>query len=101
MLDTLNISDFQPLLNKHITIRFQHPDATLPAELIEVKAINSYSTPDSKRSPFSITLRTQQQGQYYSQAIYTIEHPEKGDLEVFMVPIGPDGEGMRYEVVFN
>jgi len=24
-----------------------------------------------------------------------------GDLDLFLVPIGPDGEGMRYEAIFT
>lgn len=103
MLQTLKISDFEPFLNQEISIRFHHPDATLQAELIDVHTVNSYSAPGSERAPFSITLLTQQQGQHYIQAIYTVEHPKLGDIEVFMVPLGPDPArgGMRYEVIFN
>lgn len=34
------------------------------------------------------------------QATHTVEHDELGRLEIFLVPIGPDGSGMRYEAVF-
>ena len=34
------------------------------------------------------------------QATYAVEHDELGRLEIFLVPIGPDGSGMRYEAVF-
>jgi hypothetical protein len=34
------------------------------------------------------------------QATYGVDHPEVGHLEIFLVPIGPDGAGMRYEAVF-
>ena len=33
--------------------------------------------------------------------IYEIEHEKMGALSLFIVPIGPDGEGLRYEAVFN
>lgn len=99
MLDTLQINDFLPYLNQTLQIRFRLPDATLQAELIDVSEL--VSQPGSPRSPFSIILRTPQQGEYYQQAIYTLLHPEKGELDIFMVPIGPDSQGMRYQVIFN
>jgi hypothetical protein len=35
------------------------------------------------------------------QAIYAMRHPTLGALDVFLVPIGPDAVGMRYQAVFN
>lgn len=35
------------------------------------------------------------------QATYRIENANLGVLEVFLVPIGPDESGMRYEATFN
>jgi uncharacterized protein DUF6916 len=34
------------------------------------------------------------------QATYGVDHGELGRLELFLVPIGPDGTGMRYQAVF-
>jgi hypothetical protein len=35
------------------------------------------------------------------QAIYQLEHDRMGTMDIFLVPIGPDGQGMGYEAVFN
>ena len=35
------------------------------------------------------------------QGSYTLEHPAMGELLLFIVPIGRDDRGFRYEVVFN
>ena len=36
------------------------------------------------------------------QATYSLEHPELGMLDIFLVPIGPDASGqLRYEAVVN
>jgi hypothetical protein len=35
------------------------------------------------------------------QGTYTVRHPELGVMELFLVCIGPDAEGMRYEAVFT
>ncbi|NUQ24058.1 MAG: hypothetical protein HUU34_08900 [Saprospiraceae bacterium] len=99
MLDTLQITDFQPYLNQTLPVRFRQPEATLPAELIDVSELVSH--PGSPRPPFSIILRTSQQGEYYQQAIYTLLHPVKGELDIFLVPLGADEKGMRYQAIFN
>ncbi len=97
MLDQLQSSDFAPLLNQTLTLRFG-PEVSLPAELVQVSEVESY-TPLG-RKPFSIVVRTDQKTQYYEQTICVLEHPEKGDLSLFFVPIGFDGQGMLYEAVF-
>jgi hypothetical protein len=35
-----------------------------------------------------------------AQGTYRLVHAELGDLELFLVPIGPRGEGMQYEAAF-
>jgi hypothetical protein len=35
------------------------------------------------------------------QQIYQVEHPTLGSFELFLVPVGPDEQGMCYEAVFN
>jgi hypothetical protein len=35
------------------------------------------------------------------QGTYSLGHAELGDLELFLVPLGPDGDArMRYEAAF-
>lgn len=98
MADLLHVSDFAPLLNHTFPIRFTH-EVTLPAELIQVTEVNSYSPVE--RKPFSLVFRTAQKTEYYQQTICVLQHPEKGDMPIFLVPLGLDPEGMRYEAVFS
>ena len=35
------------------------------------------------------------------QGTYKVEHEKLGTLEIFLVPIGPDKEGLCYEAIFN
>jgi hypothetical protein len=98
MLDQLQLSDFTPLLHQTLPLRFT-PEVTLPAELVEAREINSYSP--AERKPFSLIFRTQQKKEYYQQSTCVVEHPEKGDLTLFLVPLGFDHDGMRYEAVFT
>jgi hypothetical protein len=34
------------------------------------------------------------------QATYSLSHPELGELDLFLVPIGADDDGVRYEAAF-
>lgn len=97
MLDQLEISDFLPWLEQEITIRFT-PEVSLPAKLTQVREVESFSP--LSRKPFAIVLRTDQKTHYYQQAICVLEHPEKGDLPLFFVPVGHDAQGVLYEAVF-
>jgi hypothetical protein len=35
------------------------------------------------------------------QATYRLETADLAAFELFIVPLGPDGQGMRYEAIFN
>jgi hypothetical protein len=35
-----------------------------------------------------------------AQGTYRLGHPHLGEIELFLVPLGPDTEGMRYEAAF-
>ena len=35
------------------------------------------------------------------QRIWPLDHPALGTIEIFLVPVGPDAEGMLYEAVFS
>lgn len=76
-----------------------NPEVTLEARLIEISEVKSGT--HLERNPFQMVLQTQQKDEYYPQAIYTLIHPAKGDMQLFMVPLGNDGNGMRYEIVFS
>ncbi len=53
------------------------------------------------RAPFSLIFRSPGERRHAPQQIYTVRHPELGEIEIFLVPIGPDERGMRYEAVFT
>jgi hypothetical protein len=94
----LTLNDFDTLINTVFTFRISD-EISLDAELIEVTKLNNYSP--LERNPFSIVFRTEQKNEYYQQGIFTILHPEKGDLQLFLSPLGFDNIGMKYEAVFS
>ena len=97
-LSQLSYGDFKGLLNNSFNITFE-TNVTLSAELIEATEFNNYSP--IERKPFSIMFRTQQKDSYYQQAIFIIEHPQKGEIPMFLSPKGFDAEGMKYEAIFS
>lgn len=97
-LDRITSTDFKALLHQTIQVSFT-PEVTLSAEVVEVSELGGYTPLD--RVPFSIVLRTVQKNEYYTQGTYTLVHPALDALPVFLVPLGADGGGMRYEAVFS
>jgi hypothetical protein len=55
--------------------------------------------PASGRRPFSLIFAGPAEP-LLPQRMYRIEHDVLGRLDLFLVPIGPDGDAMRYEAVF-
>jgi hypothetical protein len=52
------------------------------------------------RAPFSVVFRGPMTP-VLPQRIYRLVHDELGEFAMFLVPIGPDREGLRYEAVFT
>lgn len=55
--------------------------------------------PAAPREPFSLVFRGPAEPAL-AQAIQPLRHPRLGTLALFLVPIGADGDGRRYEAVF-
>lgn len=51
------------------------------------------------RRQFSLLLRGPQEP-LLPQALYPLHHPDLGDLDLFLVPVGRDGDGTTYEAAF-
>jgi hypothetical protein len=93
MLDKLTSGDFSPAEGIE----------SFEATLIAVDELGSRPRGDAAsepRRPFSIVLRGPKQAQH-PQGTYRVEHEKMGSFDIFLVPIGPDAEGMQFEAVFN
>lgn len=97
MLDQLQADDFLPFLNQSMQMRFSD-EVIMPVELVQVRLVESYTL--LERKPFAIVVKTDQKTHYFQQTTAVLEHPEKGDLPIFFVPIGFDGTGVSYEAIF-
>ena len=98
MADTLVPGDFRDLGGP---LRVQ---ATVGGEALTLElAVESVAPLPGHRlraEPFSLVLRGPA-SPALPQAIYGLEHPRQGRIDVFLVPIAADAAGVRYEALFN
>jgi hypothetical protein len=95
-LESLTAADFSSCKQDPFRIRAT-PAEPFEAELIEVSEAVSGSP---QRSAFSLVFRGGPSPPL-PQRIYRVEHESLGALDLFLVPLGPDEVGQRYEVVFT
>ena len=101
MLDNFTIATFETHLGGTFSVSVD--DEHLTMELIEVTDLTSRSGPaaaNRERAPFSLLFRGPRQI-VLPQRIYRMKHEDIGTFELFLVPIGPDRHGMRYEAIFT
>lgn len=97
MLDKFTLEDFESIRGQSLTLRIG--EQTHTGVIIQANTVAG-GKPGS-REPFSVILRSGSADSYWPQGTYILEHPDHGELELFMVPIGPDDEGMCYELSFS
>lgn len=96
MLDQIKHSDFENLDDKTFEIDFGEA-GTLEATLEKTSGF-SIAPAEGKRTPFSIFLRSA--GPPIQQT-YSVRHEKLGTLELFLVPIEENDEGVLFEAVFT
>jgi Domain of unknown function (DUF6916) len=93
-LDELTRADF----DAHVGDAFAVAASPEPIELVLDSATTIADRPGG-RDPFSLVFRGPAEP-LLAQAIYHLEHSALGPLEIFVVPLGQDGGGTRYEAIF-
>lgn len=91
----LTHAQFAENLNTIFHIRFDD-NITVDLELVEVS--EPRSTPRQER--FSLLFRGPLDF-YLEQRSYRIDHDLLGSHDFFLVPVGQQPDGFRYEMVFN
>lgn len=77
-------------------------DAATPmeVELIEARGLSAGHATAARREAFSLIFLGPPVS-LLPQRRYGFEHDELGSLEIFIVPIGRDDRGVRYEAIFS
>jgi hypothetical protein len=89
---------FTPLLGE--TFEIGDGDAAINAVLLEATDLREVQGAGRLSRQFSLVWRGPR-AMRLDQRIYAVRHPALGTLELFLVCLGPDAEGMRYEAVFT
>jgi hypothetical protein len=97
MLSDLTHVDFDARLHEKFFVKLGSSE--IEVELIAADRIGP-APEGGRREPFSVVFRGPQEP-LLAQRIYQLRHEEMGVLEVFLVPIGPDADGQRYELIFS
>lgn len=102
MLENLQSTDFDRLLGQSFRVMLDAQEL-LQIELIEVTLLGPKPAmgESERRRPFSLLFRDPLGESYLPQQIYQLEHDALGSLGIFLVPLGPHADGVRYEAVFN
>ncbi|MDP9122980.1 MAG: hypothetical protein M3O15_16675 [Acidobacteriota bacterium] len=100
MLDTLTAAAFTPHLGSRFRLRAVPDALEIDLELAEVQELGSQSAPAGRRAPFTVSFRGPR-SPHLPQRTYQLDHDGMGRFELFLVPVGFDGGGLRYEAVFN
>lgn len=96
MLDRLSLEDFSPLVGSDVEVSAYGQQARLTVkEAAVIKSPSPRATP-----PFHLVLSAPAAWRV-PQGLFKLVHPRLGEIELFAVPIGPDGSGFCYEVIFN
>jgi hypothetical protein len=101
MLESFTVQTF----TGHVGSTFRiYPDASNPLDVELISATGLGERPEresvGRREPFSIVFRGPGDV-LLPQRIYRTEHDRIGSFELFLVPIGPDEKGLRYEAIFT
>jgi hypothetical protein len=102
-VERLTIGDFSGRVGEAFAIRLS-ADRAMPVELVEARPLGTDVGPAAAgghpRVPFALLFRGPLTP-VLPQRIYRLEHDVLGSYDLFLVPIGPDGGGMGYEVIFT
>ena len=96
VLANLTISDFSQHVGERLRIELDEA-RSVEVELTEARELLSGT---EKRTPFSIVLRGPED-LALEQRIYSVHGEAFGKLDLFLVTVGPDKQGMLYEAVFT
>lgn len=88
--------DFESILGQ--TVELKSGGVCFNARVENVSLIRQ--NPGQERQPFSVELLADDFDDH-GQQIYVLSHPDIGEASLFAVPLGPEKEGMRYQIVFN
>jgi len=96
MLEQLTMDSLSAQLNTKFRLGVE-AEQVVELELVEVEAHGDVA---GQAQRFSAFFRSPLE-RFLPQNTYRMEHEHLGGVDIFIVPIRKDGEGIYYEAVFN
>jgi hypothetical protein len=86
--------------SEHVNTKFRlyHEQGPEPVEMELISVTDLGSTP--RQTQFSCIFLAPHPAPVY-QSIFRVEHEHLGTIELFLVPVGMDQQGVKLEAVFN
>lgn len=79
---------------------FVHEAERAPLRLVAVDDGSGTDGTGGAHRSFSLIFRSSHP-QPFRQGIQRVRHPDGSEVEIFLVPIGPDAQGQCYQAVFG
>lgn len=98
MAEIVNLARFAPLIGQLFRLEMAG-NATEEVELIEAKALPARGGAP-RQDPFSLVFRARADSSP-SQGMARVAHEALGSVELFLVPIGKDEQGLYFQAIFN
>ena len=98
-LESLTLARWKELLNARFEVRPKSGDP-LHVELISITPGSSAKANSSSYESFSLIFRSGS-APVLPQGIYAFQTPKLGTLDLFMVPVAQNSQGVEYQVVIN
>ena len=96
---SLTQNEFSKHLNTKFRVKLEH-QMVLELELLEVQGYAGSPEEQSGMERFSVFFKGSE-ATPLPQQTYLLQHEPMGEFEIFLVPVGRDENGFRYEAVFN
>jgi hypothetical protein len=94
----LNFEFFSPHVNS--TFALSLGEASVELTLTKAQKLSVHPFPGMMREPFSLFFRSSMPV-VLPQRIYPLKHGALGDLDIFIVPIAREPQGIVYQALFN
>lgn len=99
-MKVLQFSDFSSLVGSSFHVHTQS-SALLQLELVEATKIGDRPAAQNNRTESFSLLFKGPSDSVLPQKIYSLTHSQLGDLDIFLVPVKQDADGISYEAIFN
>jgi hypothetical protein len=100
-LAELTLATWQEHLGSHFSLRLGDGKAEELTLIAAASLSGGRPVTAGKREPYTLIFRASSREFLAPQRMYPLSHPALGELEIFLVPIGPDETGMRFEAIFG